>query len=90
MCMGHEADQFSESVVVKNAFQVLRHILGNVPVTPEVLGTGENGGNGPRCLRTCIREHDHGRDAHGLQSLGKLVLKVAIHSAHDNGLAHQH
>ena len=31
VCMGHEADQFSESVVAKNAFQVLGDVLGNVP-----------------------------------------------------------
>ena len=90
VCTGHEADQFSVSVVAKNAFQVLGHVLGNVPVTPQVLGIGENGGNGPRSLHTCIREHDHRRDAHGRQPVGKLVLKVASFFAHDSGLAHEH
>ena len=90
MCTGREADQFSESVVAKNAFSVLGHILGNVLVTLEVLGVEENGGNGPPSFHTCIREHDHGRDNHGRQPVGKLVLKVASFFAHDNGLAHEH
>ena len=81
MCTGHVAGRFNERVVAKNAFQVLGHILGNVPVTSQVLCIGENYGNGRRCLHKCIREHDHGRDAHGRQPRGKLVLKVANFSS---------
>ena len=90
MLPGHEADQFSEHVVAKNTFEVLGHVLGNGLVTAEVLGIGETHGNGRRSLHTCIRDYVHGRDAHGRQPVGKLVLKVANFFCHHNGSAHQH
>ena len=76
--------------LAKNAFSVLGHIVGNVPVAPKVPGIGKHLGNSCRSLHTCIREHNHGRHAHGCQTSGKLVLKVADCFFHHNGLPHEH